>query len=71
VLLSTTDPRGNIGIDPNMTNQSNQFFVGLSARSAELSLDGSFVYKSDDNIIGVTDTNSVFAPAAFVIPSTA
>ena len=32
------------------------------------SLDASFVYKSDDNIVGVTDTRSTFVPATFVDP---
>jgi len=69
-LISVTDPRANIAVASNLDNQvTNQFFVGLEREiMPNFSLDASFVYKSDDNIVGVTDTRSTFVPATFVDP---
>jgi hypothetical protein len=68
ILLTTTNPRANIAVDPNLTNQyTNQGFIGLEREILpNFSLDGSFVYKSDKNVIANIDPNSTYAQTPFV-----
>jgi hypothetical protein len=68
ILQTTTNPRTNIAIDPNLTNQyTNQGFVGLEREILpNFSLDGSFVYKSDKNVIANIDPNSIYAQTPYV-----
>src|SRR5262249_32445565 len=62
ILQSTTDPRINLAIDPDLKNQStDQLFVGIERELiADLGVNASFVYKKDHDVIRGVDPRSTY-----------
>jgi outer membrane receptor protein involved in Fe transport len=63
-LFSTTDPKRNQTIDPNLTNEyDDQYFVGLERELLpDLGVNLSYIKKKEKNFIRGLDIRSVFAP---------
>ncbi len=63
ILQSTTDPRVNLAIDPNLAAQStDQYYVGLERELiADFGVNASFVYKKDHDVIRGIDPQSTYA----------
>ena len=69
-LVSVTNARSNLRIDPDMTApKSDTFSVGLDRQLvAQLALNLSYVHKKGDNIIGWRDIGGVYGQSTTVLP---
>jgi outer membrane receptor protein involved in Fe transport len=70
ILQSTTDPKINLAIDPNLRNQNtDQVYIGLERELiADFGVNASFVYKKDHDVIRGADPRSTYAPRTVVDP---
>jgi outer membrane receptor protein involved in Fe transport len=62
ILQSTTDPKVNLAVDPNLVNQStDQVFVGVERELiADFGVNASFIYKKDHDVIRGFDPRSTY-----------
>jgi hypothetical protein len=69
ILLSRTDPRANLAIDPDLTNQyTDQLSVGIERElMTNLGVNVSFIYKRERNLIGSRDPLTQYGNPVTVI----